>query len=147
MARLTRVFPGWQLDVRPRDVGHTGGPVVEESYYLQGPLTSNQDKTYKIVMLLDSYPESPPPAYALEPLLMQREGSTLATLGASQKMHTLAPDLHGNPQLCLYHDRAWSTSVTLLTMVLKARIWLEAYESYLYTGEPLDAVLGHMEAR
>jgi hypothetical protein len=96
-------------------------------------------------MLLDAYPQSPPPAYAVKTTLLQREGGALAQLGASQKMHLLAPDLFGHPQLCLYHDRAWGTSVPLVSLIIKARLWIEAYEAYLYSGEPLDAVLGHME--
>ena len=132
-----------QIVQRRRDVGEMAGEPTPFSSYLEGNITSNQRNTYRIAMLLDGYPQEMPLAYVVEPSLRQADGTGLARMGGSQPMHTLPPDVYGHVQMCLVNDRTWRTTTTLVSLVMRARVWVEAYEAYLDTGTPLDRFLGH----
>jgi hypothetical protein len=65
-------------------------------------------------------------------------------LAASAVMHTLSP-VYSHPQyvrICHYRD--WDPNKTLYLVLMKARLWVEAYEAHLRHGNPIDNYLGHM---
>jgi len=105
--------------------------------YVVGYLRSNGGNHYRIkVCLPDDYPRSAPSAYVIDPPL---RGQILYCTSA--KMHTLGPDENGHPQIC--HCRTWAVSDTIYMILVKIRFWLEAYEGYVRTGEPIEAFLKH----
>lgn len=65
-----------------------------------------------------------------------------ALLNASGSMHTLQA-IDGCVQICHYRSSNWSPRITLYKVILKGRIWLEAYEIYLKTGNDIDTYLPH----
>ena len=67
-------------------------------------------------------------------------GKNLIDYGESASMHTLDPK-DGYVQICHYKD--WSPRSTIYAVVLKGRIWLEACEAHIRTGNPLDRFLPH----
>jgi hypothetical protein len=109
-----------------------------------GPLKTNSGQQYTLWVRTDRFPDSPPPVYVLRPHLKAFCGSDLADYGASSSYHTLTPDSHGHPQVCHHSSSMWHPKLTIYHAVLKARIWLEAYERHLQTGRPIDRWLEHM---
>ena len=109
-----------------------------------GVLRSNSGKRYTLWMPLEDFPDAAPPLYVVDPVLYDHDGDALGDYRPSYKMHLLSPDDHGHPRICHYDDDYWHPSVTLYKVVLKSRIWLEAYERHLATGRPIDDFLGHM---
>ena len=93
---------------------------------------------------LEGYPDVAPKLYVLQPTLRCHDGSLLSELGTSSTMHVLAPNDHGHVQVCHYNDRFWRSSLTLYKVLMKTRVWLEAYERHLRHGEPVEHYLGHM---
>jgi hypothetical protein len=105
--------------------------------YVIGLLRTNGENRYRIkICVPDDYPNSAPSAYVVEPRL---RGPTVYCTSA--KMHTLAPDDDGHPQIC--HCRTWAVSDTIYMILVKIRFWLEAYEGYCRTGEPIEVFLKH----
>jgi hypothetical protein len=65
-------------------------------------------------------------------------------LSTSGSMHTLG-GVKGCVQICHYSSSNWSPNVTLYKVILKGRLWLEAYEIYLRTGNDIDTYLPHQQ--
>jgi len=55
-------------------------------------------------------------------------------LKAGHASHTLS-SIDDYPQIC--HQENWTADTTLYNVLLKGRIWVEAYENYLVTGIPI----------
>lgn len=108
-----------------------------------GTLTSNSETTYGIRLDTPSFPEKMPSVYVTSPVLYTHDGRRLSQLEPSGRMHILNPDPAGNPQICHWHPRLWATDVTLYQVIMKARVWLEAWEQHRLTGQPLDRYLPH----
>ena len=47
-------------------------------------------------------------------------------------------------QICHYRESCWTDRSTLYEVVMKGRIWLEAYEAHLKTGKCMSTFLGEM---
>ncbi len=131
---LRQHFPGFHI----QDLG--GGP----NPGVVGTLTTNSGRRYALWIPLAHFPSSAPPMYVISPSLETYEGDLLADQGLQSDMHLLSPDEHGHVQICHHNDTYWSPELTLYRVVLKGRIWLEAYESHLRTGKPIDHYLSHM---
>ncbi len=58
-------------------------------------------------------------------------------------MHTLGVR-DGSTLICHFKPSRWVPSNILYLVALKGRIWLEAYEGHLRTGNRLDNFLPHM---
>lgn len=63
---------------------------------------------------------------------------------ASGNDHTYPP-YEGFTQICHFNPDQWSNVNTLCQILLKGRVWLEAYELHLNTGAALDTYLPHMK--
>ncbi|XP_028404882.1 uncharacterized protein LOC114527436 [Dendronephthya gigantea] len=63
--------------------------------------------------------------------------------GADGKKHTLG--YRDNfVKICHYRTSRWTDRSTLYEVVMKGRVWLEAYEGHLMTGKCLSEFLGEM---
>ncbi|MBM4360050.1 MAG: hypothetical protein FJ096_18245, partial [Deltaproteobacteria bacterium] len=71
------------------------------------------------------------------------KGRSLAKIGVSPEMHLLGTE-NGLPKLCHYRSDAWTSRRTVYQVVVKARLWFEAFEFHRQTGKPLDYWLGHV---
>jgi hypothetical protein len=109
-----------------------------------GKLTSQSGKQYVIFLRLGQFPDEAPRMYVVSPKLFNHRGESMTQYGASGSMHTLAADEHGNTQICHYNGRFWNPRKTLYLCVMKGRLWLEAYEAHVRTGDDIDTWLGHM---
>jgi hypothetical protein len=52
----------------------------------------------------------------------------------------------GYLQICHYHSSQWTDRSSLYEVVMKGRVWLEAYEGHLRTGNPMNYFLREMES-
>lgn len=113
---------------------------------IEGEVRTNAGKGYALrVELPSDFPNSAPRMYVARPKpLRGRHGFDIARIGANPSMHTLDPK-DGAVCICHFHPDRWGPEQTLYKVVLKGRIWLEAFEGYLATGLPLDAYLSHQK--
>lgn len=116
-----------------------------ENLYLENELLdvgikTQSGKVYRLnIKLKPDYPNSMPSVFVIFPLpLLKNDGSIIS--GASHDMHTLSND-GSNIQICHFKPENWNPKQSLYKAILKARIWLEAYEGHLATGNPIDNYL------
>jgi len=109
--------------------------------HIEGNVCTNPMNLYTLrVYVPPDFPNSRPDMVVIWPHpLKGYAGRDLGETSAS--MHTLSA-LDGYVQICHYKD--WSPDLTLYFVVLKGRIWLEAFEGHKSTGQPLDHYLSHM---
>lgn len=114
--------------------------LYSEHEYLDVGVKVQSGKVYRLkIITAKDYPNSLPKVYITYPLpLYKKDGSKIT--GACHKMHTLSND-GDNVQICHYKSEHWHPNITLFKVLLKARIWLEAYEGHLRTGKPVDDFL------
>jgi hypothetical protein len=109
-----------------------------------GQMHTNSGKRYALWLALGDFPNEAPQMYIVAPeRLVAHNGQLLATQGGSA-MHLLQPDAHGHPQICHYNGQFWHPKVTLSKILMKGRLWLEAYEQHLHDGRAIEAFLPHM---
>jgi len=116
-----------------------------ENLYLENELLdvgvkTQSGKVYRLNIKLEpDYPNSMPAVYVVFPLpLLEYNGNVIS--GASHEMHTLSND-GLNVQICHFKKDNWNPHQSLYKVILKARIWLEAYEGHLASGHPIDNFL------
>jgi len=130
---LQRFFP----DARWRDPHDAGNTRVEID------MPTNARNRYRIHLLVPpDYPSSQPDLLVVDPCPLRARGYDL--LDTSGCMHTLTPLLRHPEYVRICHYRGWDPNKTLYLVLMKARLWLEAYESHLRHGNPIDDFLGHM---
>ena len=112
--------------------------------FLLGPMQTNSHKMafdLKIVVP-DTYPYTRPDVFILTPCpLIGYNGAQMK--GPSANNHLLSPDADGHVQICHFHPERWTVNDTLVKVLLKARLWIEAFEGHASTGRPLDFFLKH----
>lgn len=134
-ALLRRYFPTFHIQF-PQDPARAG---------VVGTLTTNAGNEYGLWIPLGAFPNEPPRMFVVSPQgLRKRRGRKLAKLGTNSNMHLLQPNEHGHPQICHHNDASWTPNITLFKVVMKGRLWLEAYEMHKTTGKNIDHYLAHM---
>lgn len=116
-----------------------------ENLYLANELLdvgvkTQSGKVYRLnIRLKPDYPNSLPEVYVVFPLPLRRHNGTEID-GASHELHTLSND-DEKIQICHFKRENWNPNQSLYKIILKGRIWLEAYEGHLRTGKPIDDYL------
>lgn len=130
---LIRYFPEARW-VDPQDASRTRVEI---------DMPTNARNRYRLRLIVPSdYPSSQPDLLVVEPSPLRGRGFDL--LETNGRMHTLTP-LYAHPQsVRVCHYRGWDPNKTLYLVFMKGRLWLEAYEAHLRTGNPIDDYLGHM---
>jgi len=106
-------------------------------------MPTNDRNRYRLhVMVPHDYPSSQPHLLVVNPSPLRARGYDL--LATSGVMHTLTPLLSHPQCVRICHYRDWDPNKTLYLVLMKARLWVEAYESHLRHGNPIDNYLGHM---
>ena len=124
---LAHFFPTFRL---------TGGTAI-------GSLETNSHALYNLAIELHHFPLGSPTVKVVSPHLKDYNGRPLALSITSSRMHHLGADRHGAIRLCLHVPGQHDPRDTLYKSLLKARLWLEAYETHLRTGEMIDELLSH----
>jgi hypothetical protein len=108
---------------------------------VRGMHRSTSGMAYRLAAWLGQhYPNRMPGLYVLSPDHLMGHGRKLMIdYGTSHAMHTWATDWSSNVKICHCKEEFWSASVTLVEVLLKGALWLEAYEAHCRTGLPIDA--------
>jgi len=109
-----------------------------EGARIEGAILTSAGQSYEVRVLVPAaFPYTHPQVFVVSPI--QGRGASLT--GVSHAMHTLTPDLENHPQICLYNDRNWNPALTLHHVLIKAAVWLEAFEQHRRTGRPINDFL------
>lgn len=109
--------------------------------YLRIAAKTNSGKVYTLHIDLKDFPEQIPEVYVTK-MLKDKNGNDMNHASAS--LHTL-PSKNNWTRICHYGANAWTPMVSLYKIYIKCRLWLEAYEAHLTTGNPLDYYLIHAQ--
>ena len=108
--------------------------------YLEMRLKTQSGNSYVLKIEIEpDYPSSMPSVFVTYPgTLVDFYGSKM--LLASGPMHTLNGK-GGFTKICHTWSANWNPNRTLFQVVMKARLWLEAYEGHKRTGNLMDHYL------
>lgn len=109
-------------------------------YYLWGEHQTNAGNLYSLGAPLPSgFPETRPPLYIYRPNPLRGFGNvrTISSYGLSHAMHTLQSGPNNEVQICHWRPDRWHSGITLNKVMLKAILWLEAYEQHISTGKDI----------
>lgn len=116
-------------------------PVVNT--YIEGEQQSSVlGRKYTLRLQLPAaFPDQKPSLIVQTPeRLVTRDPSvTVNSLGGCHRFHTDTNSPEGRIRIC--HTMGWDASRTCVQVLLKGIIWIDAYEMYLNTGEPLSTIL------
>ncbi|GAA4074894.1 hypothetical protein GCM10022389_20650 [Flavobacterium cheonanense] len=101
---------------------------------------SQSGKIYQIkIELSEIYPLEMPNAFIVYPIgLKNFKGKRLPEF--SHQMHILENSSKG-VQICHFHPGNWNPNQSLYKVILKVKIWIEAYEGHLKNGKPINDYL------
>ena len=101
---------------------------------------SQAGKIYQIkIELSELYPLEMPNAFIVYPKgLKNFKGKRLPEF--SHQMHILENDSKG-VQICHFLPGNWNPNQSLYKVILKVKIWIEAYEGHLKNGKPINDYL------
>lgn len=110
-------------------------------------INTNNGKSYTLrVYIPGNFPnECPKLVVSRSPYgspLRKWDGSLLDKCSVAD--HTYAA-YDGFTQICHFNPARWSNASTLYQVLMKGRMWLEAYEIHRNSGEDLDTYLPHMK--
>jgi len=118
---------------------------INSAPYISGwQSTSSHRGNYQLKLILgNNYPCDMPALFVNSPLILfQRNSSrTINELGSSHNFHTLPNGPRGCVQICHTKPELWSPSMTCVAVLMKAIVWLEAYDAYLQTGQAFNDFL------
>jgi ubiquitin-protein ligase len=122
----------------PRNVNFVN--IHSSTGYVEVGLKTQSGNIYKLKIEVNmDYPNSKPEVYVSYPgTLTDYYGNKM--LSASQAMHTLFAK-SDMTQICHTWDKNWTPKLTLYKVVMKARLWLEAYEGHKKTGNSIEYYL------
>lgn len=103
-------------------------------------LEANNGKSYTLRIYIPAdFPNSCPKVVVVSPpKLFQKNGRELPQ--DSSAFHTLT-GIDGHIAICHFYPPHWNAQNTLYQVFMKGRLWIEAYEGHLATGEALNVYL------
>jgi ubiquitin-protein ligase len=116
--------------------------------YVFGEFPTNCGNKYGVrVEIPLGFPDQCPKVYITTPNPLWGYGNRkkIADYGIDHLMHTLSPHANGWIQVCHFKAERWTATCTLYKILIKVRLWLEAYEGHRNTGKFIDDFLGTME--
>lgn len=123
-------------------------PMLAGQTRLVGSLKTNSKNVYHIEVRLVhpdqphiKYPDCGPTVLISSPMPL-RSRTNEALTSSSATMHTL-PAIDGKTRICLY--KVWAPTYTIYRALVKTRVWLEAYDAHIRTGQPIDRFLHHIQ--
>ncbi len=126
---LDKYFPNRVTWISPR-----------QSTKVEVKLETNKNNSYTLrIGLPEDFPNSCPKLTIVSPKnLRQKNGQPLPE--NSSEFHTLGAE-GGCISICHFYPLRWNAQDTMYEVFMKGRLWLEAYEGHLNTGEPLNVYL------
>jgi len=114
--------------------------------YWEGSMITNNKKKYRIrIELPNDYPDAVPMAFIISPCpLYDYTKNLMTSYGTSHSMHVFASE-NEYVEMCIFRSESWSADYTVYKCLKKVRVWLEAFEIHLRTGELMSDILGTQE--
>lgn len=136
-SRIEKYFPNGQI--------RWNNPNSLYYAWVQITMNSNSNKLYTLRIYIPSdFPNSCPDMVMVSPSdLRQRNGAALPH--ESSVFHTIG-ERDGYIKICHTRPALW-TQTWLYEIFLKGRLWIEAYEGHLATGNNMDVYLKHQRKR
>ncbi len=105
-----------------------------------GDYKSTAGASYRLCLWLKAgYPHSMPSLYVVEPApLIGYGGKEMNSYGASHVMHCWPPDWNNYLKICHCKENIWTPSETVVGVLMKGFLWLEAFEAHKRTGRTID---------
>ena len=120
-------------------------PTLAGNTRVEWRVNTNNGKSYTLrVYLACDFPNSYPILVVSSPSspLPKNDRSLLDSTSGRDHVY----DEHdGLTQICHFVKGKWTSENTIYQVLMKGRIWLEAYEIHLRTGEDLEKYLAHMQ--
>lgn len=138
---------GLEKDVLDTKLGNVTwfNPTSAGNTRVEWRVNTNNGKSYTLrVYLASDFPNSCPVLVVSSPssTLRKKDGSLLNSTCGRDHVYG-AHD--GLTKICHFITDKWTSENTIYQVLMKGRIWLEAYEIHLRTGEYLDKYLAHMQ--
>lgn len=76
--------------------------------------------------------------------IKDHNGRLLIDYGSSHEMHLLKP-LNNQVHICLYRPERWKANYHLIDILLKACVWIKAYEFHLKSGKSINEYVNTMK--
>ena len=128
---LDKYFPGKVEWVDP--TAFTGQTKVDVT------MTTNSDQVYCLRLYVPvDFPNS------LPIMAVKSSPRTMPAWSSHRTSHTLGHNKEGYLVICHYRSECWRPDHTFYEIFMKGRLWLEAYEGHLATGNSIDYYLSHM---
>lgn len=118
-----------------------------DGFFLSGIHRTSSENSYSLRSPIPSrYPYRRPPVYITDPnpLWGFDYRRTINSYRLSHGMHTLENGPNGEVQICHWRDDRWHSGITLNKVMIKAVLWLEAYEQHLSSGNTLSSYVSTM---
>ena len=103
-------------------------------------LKTNNDNEYTLRIYVGNFPNAVPD------MVVVRSPQPMPDWGLCGKNHTLNRR-GGYLTICHYHPSRWTDRSSLYEVVMKGRVWLEAYEGHIRTGQDMNYFLREMNKR
>ena len=100
-------------------------------------LNTNNDNKYTVRIYIGNFPN------AIPDMVVVSSPKPMPDWGVSDDNHTLGTR-DGYLIICHYHQSQWTDRSSLFEVVMKGRVWLEAYEGHNRTGKPMNYFLREM---
>ena len=107
-------------------------------------VNTNSGRSFTLrIYLSTNFPNECPVMVVSSPSspLMRKDGTNLSFGGRDDHVYGIHDNL---TQICHFIPGKWTNDNTLYQVFMKGRIWLEAYDIHLRTGEDLSKYLAHM---
>lgn len=107
-------------------------------------VNTNNGNNYTLrVYVPEEFPNECPVLVVSSPssVLRKKDGSLLQFSSSEDHVYGIHDDL---TEICHFNKGIWSSENTIYQVLMKGRIWLEAYEIHRQTGENLEKYLAHM---
>lgn len=107
-------------------------------------VNTNNGNNYTLrVYVPEGFPNECPTLVVSSPSSVLRKFDMSLLNSASTQDHVYG--VHdGLTEICHFDKSRWSSENTIYQVLMKGRIWLEAYEIHRRTGEHLEKYLAHM---
>jgi hypothetical protein len=105
-----------------------------------------KDMWYRLrIEISSSYPDEKPKVYVESPVPLRAylTGKNIRDYAPSHNYHVLSTSSRGEVQICHFSADDWDATKSIHLVVLKAKLWLQAYgEHHLTTGRPICDFFG-----
>lgn len=127
---LLEKLPGFEV----YEINSPGKANVSGNY-----LSSANNEYTLCAVIKKNFPFEMPSLYVTRPLILIGYGGvTIQSYGTSHTMHVWSSDWNNYVKICHWRDEFWSAEYTILSVLMKGILWVEAFEAHRKTGKSID---------